>query len=288
MHPLRFSVAAESSRILRRREVFDNSKSCQQSHDAFRANTERAKALLVVPGFSFWIGSLWQNSTDRAVVEVLGPNHELEKTQDRIQEIGRRLEGYFARAINNSENDQISAMLAMTANLESLVAKSGSIVRDALERNLDSVIIQVWSGFELLTEQLLLESLDGHHGAFPDPVHIASKKLRFRRLEAIQNAYKTAFDHDQQIDALLDMEVIKALSLLRHLLIHTGGKVDQTFLNQCADLPPVTRFSRWGKGDIIPVDGQMVKELIEPVIDSGFNLIHLVYDWIQAHKQPKK
>ena len=281
MHDLKFVKAVEVARLLRRRQVFTGSLPCQRAHDIFRSNTELAKALLVVPGNSFMLGSVWQNSIDHALAEVCGEDHPKEVTETVANQIGTKAEGYFVRSMRHPENNFNDACIKMTVNLERMVRET--VIHDALELTLKSVVIQVWTAFEILTEQLLLLSLDGHKECFSKEVHDKTQKFRFRRLDAILGAYKTAFSGDSKIDALLDDPTVKACALLRHLLVHCGGAVDKKFLTQCQEPPIVRSFWKWKDSQKIEIDGEMVCSLVDPVLHYGFTLIELVYSWIQTH-----
>ena len=281
MHPLKFVKAAEVARILRRYQEFD-SPACQRSHDVFRANTERALGLLVVPDYAFLVGALWQDATNRAANEVLGKHHEKGKTPERIQEIGQRVERYYAETIRKMAGDQISAMIQMTSNLESLARNGGPVVRDALEVILKSVIIQSWTAFEMLCEQLVGLCRNEHSAYFSESAKTV--KCRFRRLETLKKAYRDVFGNDAGMNSLLESPAVKGLALLRHLLVHCGGVVDQLFLDQCREPPQIHYFSTWSLRQTIEIDGDMIHTLVHPVNNTGFELVQLVSNWIHSHK----
>lgn len=285
VEPLNFSQATANARVLIRRQIFADSMSCQTSHDIFRANIERANALLVVPGYSFLLGGFWQNSTDAAVNEVVEEDPFKGSNDARIQMIGEQAEANFRKTMSDPENSRLELAVKMTINLESL--GKNTILHSALDLTMKSVIIQVWTAFEILAEQLLMRCIDGHPQCFPQLVHAASAKFRFRRLESAQSAYRTAFS-DVAINEVLNSTEVKACAIFRHLLVHCGGLVDRKFLDQCAQYPVVSLFSKSKLKDRVHVDGEMVSALIDPVIHLGFQLNQLVYNWIQAHKPAKR
>jgi len=65
-------------------------------------------------------------------------------------------------------------------------------------------------------------------------------------LEAVRKSFRRAFCDDVRINAVVGSTEIKTLAVLRHLLVHKVGVVDQKFLNQCSEKPAITEFSKFG------------------------------------------
>ena len=77
---------------------------------------------------------------------------------------------------------------------------------------------------------------------------------------------------------------VKALGLLRHLLVHQNGRVDQKHLDQCAANPVVTLFSSFALDTNVLLDGEMLRTLVDPVTRRAFELIRLIDKWLTDNK----
>jgi hypothetical protein len=67
--------------------------------------------------------------------------------------------------------------------------------------------------------------------------------------------------------------------LVRNLIVHNGGIID-AYLRRKSDLPPKLVA---GLGSAIPLDGEIVAEVIGPVIDAGRRLLQAVDKWISSN-----
>jgi hypothetical protein len=104
-------------------------------------------------------------------------------------------------------------------------------------------------------------------------------------VSSIITSYKKAFLNDSNIIKILSSKDIKALSQLRHVLVHQNGIVDQTFINNCAEPPTVNNFSQFRLGKEVLIDGEMVRSIVDPVVKAGYELLLSVDAWI-ATKTP--
>jgi hypothetical protein len=142
----------------------------------------------------------------------------------------------------------------------------------AVRAVLESQITLSWTAFETLAEDLWNAALACHPGS-------ATQKPYFRRLESIRETYKGLSPTSNEINAVLANPDLRKLNLVRNVLIHKAGIVDQQFLDGAADIA-------WNSGDtlsqLIRIDGARVKELVNPVVRSGEELIRSVDRWITA------
>jgi hypothetical protein len=112
-------------------------------------------------------------------------------------------------------------------------------------------------------------------------VFVQDRRYSFDRLDGIRDAYLDAFsvDHDAIRTIVLD-KTLDAISGVRNNLIHNGGIIDSQYLRRSRDLPS----SASGElGTPILIDGDLVTELIKPVIKHGCDLIAAVDDWLISH-----
>ena len=146
-----------------------------------------------------------------------------------------------------------------------------------------SVAILAWSAFEVLCEDLhtfVREECPTHFKTSP----IQHGDYKFRRMDGVPGAYKRLFAGEAKIIAEIENSDVRALGLLRHLLVHKNGKVDQKHLDQRKDPPAATQLDQFGLGTYVELDGDSVRSLIDPVTKHAFNLILEVDSWLEAHK----
>jgi hypothetical protein len=72
---------------------------------------------------------------------------------------------------------------------------------------------------------------------------------------------------------------VDALNLVRNLIVHKDGKVDQEYVNRSKNLKVPS-----GKlGTRIPLNGDIVVSLIKPAIDAANQLLEAVDQWMVKH-----
>lgn len=150
-------------------------------------------------------------------------------------------------------------------------------VRSILENQLTAA----WTAFEALAEDIWNAAKVVHPG-------FMGSKGYFRRLETIKQAYATLLPVRvtingyykapvDDINAMFDRPDLRKLNLVRHVIVHKAGIVDQRFLEDAAAI-------NWQVTDQlnapIQIDGRRVKDLINPAIEAGQLLIRSVDGWM--------
>jgi hypothetical protein len=175
-----------------------------------------------------------------------------------------------------------------------------------------SLLVLAWSSFEVLCEDLLKKCIEIRPHLLPPTkgrpnarklsswetltpkgktvTHGPKSKfnrqprlddLEFRTLRAIRDSYWITFVADyQRIDRALNHRCLDNLQAVRNIVVHTGGIVDDVFLNRTTGVP---MFSKSSKGDPLQIDFGMVKNLIVPVRNRGIQLMDAVNNWILKH-----
>jgi hypothetical protein len=189
---------------------------------------------------------------------------------------------------------------------------SNPAIIDGAEAWLAAQITGIWTAFESLSEELWQAVLNAYpHGlaelkgtkkglAKGDedkniPLHLLQKfkydlsqnmgtilkvKYSFDRLEDIRRAYGDAsFEKDPTIHKIIGDKSLDALALVRNVIVHNGGIVDEAYEKRKGDVPPAAMAK---VGDPVLLDGEMVANLIEPVIRLSWNLVIAVDEWLAA------
>jgi hypothetical protein len=256
-------------------EVRYQSEACNQSAIAFTERIQEVHALSMVPGYSFMNGENWGISLVRAMKElgILNPDHP---------EVGKRTNKIFDEFDSEKLDDStIAHFYEATSNAAAIASLPGRpYSHGAIESLLKSMVVQSWSAFELLSEQLLTEILKQHPHLFAEP--ILNRKYDFRSERTRLESYKRAFNADSGIlAAVLDSE-IKGHALLRHLLVHRNGYVDDKNKIEREREPKCTEWDSYQVGDRIFLDGVIVKRLLDRTTIKGFRLISACADWLKA------
>jgi hypothetical protein len=153
--------------------------------------------------------------------------------------------------------------------------KRNTLLDGAVRAVLESQLTLSWTAFETLAEDAWKAALVCHPGC-------GAKSPYFRRLESIRETYRSLSPTSGEINAILSNPDLRKLNLVRNVLVHKSGIVDQQFLDGAAEIA-------WSVSDLhdqlIHIDGARVKELVNPVIRCGEELILAVDRWVTGKTQ---
>jgi hypothetical protein len=115
---------------------------------------------------------------------------------------------------------------------------------------------------------------------------ILKERFGFSRLEGIREAYASAFHrNNSQIDAALSDDALDALSAVRNVIVHRAALADTEYFKKARrfKLP----IGKAGVGALVPLNGEIVVNLIAPAIGCATKLLGAVDDWISNAAKPK-
>jgi len=281
VHDLKFIEASNICGI----KVSDGdfaSPACMRAARAFEQNAAMVISMIGLPGFSFMVAGKWIVSSMEARDQIVGSAATHEQTIEHSNEIGALAELLMRQKMQVPAQEQPRERTITTQTLMRFVGYSGPYIQGSFQNLLNSVIILSWSAFEVLVEDLLLESIKEHPTSFS---HVLKpEKLRFRSRDYIRKSYAIAFpNNDAAIIATLNNQSVDALALVRNLLIHKGGIVDDTFLKDSVGVSGLSGFASLLPGAAIQIDGLLVISVVDPVIKCGYQLLKAVDDWIKSH-----
>ena len=284
MHNLNLVIACKISNWEQLAARTYHFAACAESAAAFQINMERVNGLLMLPGYAFMSGGEWQVAVSAVAQRYFGKNMPSDQEFEEKREEIAALANAARKSVLGHRTAESSTNVFYTAchNIE-VFAGDFPRLHGWLHDIFKSAVIQSWTAFEVLAEDLNCSAREKHDECFPRSV-LAGRRYTFRRLEALCKSFKTAFCDDGRINAVVGSKEVKALALLRHLLVHKAGIVDQRFLDQCLEKPAVNEFTAFGRGQDIKINGEMVRSLIDPCIRSGYGLIQLVDEWLTARK----
>ncbi len=276
MHDLKFEELTKYRNWKLQREAVLNSPACNKAKAVFGESGQLIDTLTMVPGYSFMNGESWGISVIRAMNELRSDNPDAPDVQARASKIW---DEYDMGAIDQSA---IQHFYEATQNAVKMACLPGrDLSFGALLSLLKSVLIQSWSAYELLTEQILTECKVSHANLFSP--QIVNKRHRVRSESTLPVSYREVFGGDSAIDSAVWNPGVKGHALLRHLLVHSHGKVDDTHLKQRRLDPIVNEWDAYALvGDEIIIDGELVRRLVDRTNRAGYTLIGAVSDWIDA------
>jgi hypothetical protein len=165
---------------------------------------------------------------------------------------------------------------------ERFAASAGPYAEEPIDILLKHIVIQSWTSFEALAEDLIMDAIDAHPSLFAS---VQKEKLHFSSRDRIRAAYESSFtDDDASILSLINDQSIDALSVVRNLLIHSAGAVDKKFLAEAARYQTLTKFRALNIGESIQLDGINVRILVDGIVKNGCQLVRSIDCWIKAHK----
>jgi len=202
---------------------------------------------------------------------------------ERLFQLANRLMGKIV-----SENSPLlhTNLEHATRQLEQIVMNCGPYVHGIFEGVLKTVIIQSWAAFEALTRTLWRKVEDSSNASVyrPDDKEWKRSQLGFGSRRTIRRTYETVFPSDHAtILAALAPQSIDPLAILRNVIVHHAGKLDKTFKDECGQFPIFAPFQTLALDSPIPIDGVLVRDVVNPAISGGYSLISAVDDWLTRH-----
>ena len=169
-------------------------------------------------------------------------------------------------------NSQIRGIGAY--GLQIMASGNNPGVPDGLKAILFGMIVDSWTAFEVLSEDLFtaLQILK------PGLV-MGSKAVGFRSRGRIRDSYKK-WVKDPAIDAALRDKAIDAIALLRNVLVHASGVADDDFVVGVKTTPLLNVYSSLNDGDEVKVYGDVVKLILDNYIEAALSFLTAVDNWM--------
>jgi hypothetical protein len=268
---------------------------------AFMRNMERVNGMM---SFLFYIvgqTSLHQHVIDLSQIEKIHPQKILDRFADEF-------------------NLPIRYAYQGRNNIDKMVAENPDGVKDGVRMLLDSHIISAWTAFESLVEDLWIQCLNARprlafiainaeplanddddvkdkkdkkkieipvrmlrEPGFDIGKHLGdiiakSEKWNFARRESAIDAYREVFCKlAPKIPEIIASKELFWLATLRNSLIHDAGIADERFERHMNSHPI---FKTIKPNDPIPLNGVLVSEMVNLVVNKGTQLIEEMNNWL--------
>lgn len=179
-----------------------------------------------------------------------------------------------------------------------------------LEAFAASLLIEAWTLFESLSEDLWEAALNAHPRTLgrlngkakftyddlqQNKFHVSGKLgtllkqkdvVSFRTLDKICDSYGLAFSEQfKPIEDVLKYAGLRHAAAVRNLLIHKRGIIDREFVDQATSLPELPDWDPNGPPVQFPLSGPLCARLSESCRNCAIWLTNAVHAWIIGHPE---
>ena len=289
MHPLKF-IEPSAIRGVQMEGESLKTLYLQDCLDSFRENARLVLGLAAAPGFSAMASMQWVEAGTKAAREVFGKKYAGKLPTATVPQRERHwiLTNKYMGEIVAAESPLLQDRLSFATNmLEQIVMNCGPYVHGIFESVLKTIVIQSWGTFEALTRMIWARAIESSNGSLVRPTDKEWKRERlgFGSRTAIRRTFEFGFNADNtDIRAALSASVIDPLAVLRNVLVHHAGKVDQSFKDDSDGLPLLATYRAQNLNTPILIDGVLVFSVVDPALNSGYQLIRAIDTWLASHQ----
>lgn len=293
------------------------SPGCNSVLDAFLENVNRALCVLEPAMFTGYTAHVKEQFRQEWFIEKFKtPTPDLAELEAAQPEFYRRL-GAIMEATTEKRVREITGTIA--GSLDLFVDRAPPEIGVAFEQLYKSMVIQSWTSVEVMVGDLWESALNEHPESLAHlsndegarkagdadkaiPLSILSRnnfdlsktmgtilrdKFNFQKMESIQSAYKAAFTkHGKNVIDAISHESLKALSLVRNIIVHKSGVIDDMFYNASESISSLKSIRAQGIGRRIFLDAEDIIAIVIPAITQCFELLDAVDKWLKDH--PRK
>src|SRR5207249_2654074 len=158
-------------------------EACTESAKIYGHNIQLMHTIAMVPGYAFMNGETWGYAVVRAM-------NELKSTNPDDPAVGKLASKHWdAYDLQGFDQSKINHFFEATANAERIASLPGRMwSHGALHGLLKSILIQAWTAFEVLAEDLHCGAREKHPECFTSNI-CSAKGYHFRRLGSLKESY---------------------------------------------------------------------------------------------------
>ena len=237
-------------------------------------NLHRLHSLSLIPGHAFMDGEGWKTACDQAMKELQCSD----PLDQRVSDVAGPLFNKWWKSTDIQE--KLRHFKEATGNTAAMWSATDNLT-DSLHGLVQTMIIQAWTAFEVMVEKLWNAAVKER----PRLVAAMSNKERgrfgFRSRERIRMSYQNTFKvKAHTIHRELASRSIDMLALMRCVLVHSAGVIDDWFIKDSASIPEASSFVALGVGAKISFTGGLARSLIDSVTPVGYDLIQCIDNWL--------
>lgn len=158
----------------------------------------------------------------------------------------------------------VSGTAVGEAALADMVPAGGNELAEGVEATLSAMVSEMWTAYEVLAKRVR-ETTDDARPELRKALN-SQKDVGLRSEIGIRNNFKLTFASDgKDIQTIVEDPRIRALALLRHIIVHQGGKRDEKFNTRSEGLTVLDHFKCPGSPEKINLTRPIVLDLIRPI-----------------------
>ncbi len=247
---------------------------------AFQANVERSHAFWRISPFLIEHAVVNVSNLCYATWELTGKPFlsDSQKDTELSGRITKRIADEFDRRFAKMGSKELAAGYDFDRALdrfEEFVKTDPDFEKEVFGIFL-SQIVAMWTAFESLAADLWHALLVCDSKAISNP-----SDHSFQSLSKTQKAYAALVPKSHEIDSVLMRIELRKLILVRNVALHRAGVVDEKYLMGAEAIG-------WSVSDELnkplQITGAMVRDLLNPVIQAGMDLIFATNRWINAER----
>ena len=271
-------------------------------------NIERVHTGLVMLPLNFvGIAGRLQGCFSTAVFEITGKSvlsdeertPELEaKLAHRMMELVREEQADDLKSENVPFYEKSASLWGMIMHLYLCDETKGGLLAVR-----ESIVMNVWSAIEVALEQVwdnavaILPHVEARNGIANRITTLAAAKLgasiptvqsragkeRLKSIQAIREAFSRGFAVDcVEIDNALAASELETLALVRNLLAHKRGLIDQEFKDRAPFFPSLAKTFTSDE-ERLKLPGPMVGKIVSDGLEASMSVLVSIDEWVQAH-----
>ena len=255
------------------------SVACTKAVSAYSENIKRLYVMAMNPGLMFYEGELWGMCLSRAM-HKLGIN---DRDDPKVVKLTNDyFDKYDTRDIEPYELKQIFA--EATQNAETVSSFMGrETTHEGLHGLLKVLIVQAWMAFEILCHDLFKNIVEERPSLITCLSNTKRKELTFRSRHKIRRCYRLVFPRGAAINSTLSDGSIDALAVMRNIIVHSTGKIDDIFKSDSRDIRKLKRFRILSLGTEVKLDGLVVRSLVAPTVPVAYRLVMAINRWLSKN-----
>ena len=248
---------------------------CAEVAALYASHITRMHSLSLMPGHAFMDGEKWHEFCTQASRELKSsdPNNA------RIEMRARRLYDKWRQDDAPQKQTHFIEASMNTAKMWNGIWPMHNAHFDLVQ----TMIVQAWTAFEIITDHLYRAVKKTRPRLYAELSNKKKKAIGFSSRRKIRDSYAILIQpEDEAIRDVLKNSAIDALALVRCLIVHAGGKVDDWFIDDSEDVAEVAHYRGLPEGTQIEIPCSYARKLIDDVTPLGFDLISEVDRWILA------
>ena len=222
MHDLQFGKLFPVPPLKTLKSEVYKSSVCKTVAHLYAENIQLVHSMAMVPGYAFMNGENWGYAVDRAVWASTTANQYDPPVNPNDPEVQKLASKYWDKNdLRGFGKAEIAQFYEATQNAIKMACLEGrKESHGALHAQLQSLIIQAWTAYEVLAEDLWKQII-AKRPVLDTRTSNERKQSGFRSRSKLSNLYRWTFRPDNSaILSVTDSAPVHALAIMRNVVVH--------------------------------------------------------------------